>query len=129
MYHMAAKKILYVDNNPEDLSAIGGMLRRGGYDVFQVEDGDAAFDAIRDGAFDLVLLDIMLNGLTGWDIFTKVRKTHPHQKIAFVTVLEVSPKRKRELQKIGIGEYFTKPVEEKDFLSRIERLLNSSEKA
>lgn len=120
---MKKKKILHMDNEPDVLSSVKTILERTGYQVKSVPSGKKALKAIESEDFDLIILDIMMSDLSGWDIFTRVMKRKPDQKVAFLTVLEISPQRKKSLEKLGIAEYFTKPIDINKFVLRIKAIL------
>lgn len=117
------KKILYMDNEPSALSLVKNILEEAGYEVVGVRKGEDALAEIKADSFDLILLDIMMPNLSGWDVFTRIIKEKPHQKIAFLTILEVPEERKATLEDLGVAEYFTKPVDPDDFIPRIKTIL------
>lgn len=120
---MKKKKILHMDNESDVLSSVKTILERAGYQVKCVPSGGKALEVIEAEDFDLIILDIMMPDLSGWDVFTRVMKRKPDQKVAFLTVLEISFKRKRALEKLGITEYFTKPINVGDFTKRIKAII------
>lgn len=117
------KKILHMDNERDTLSSVKTVLERAGCHVVDVLSGKEALKAINTEDFDLILLDIMMPDLSGWDIYTRIAKRDPDQKIAFLTVLEISSERKKTLEKLGIAEYFTKPIDINNFVKRIKAIL------
>jgi DNA-binding response OmpR family regulator len=66
-------KVLLVDDDPGVLDVVAFMLRREGFDVDEERDGTAALDKARTDAFDIVILDIMLPGISGTDICRELR--------------------------------------------------------
>ena len=117
------QKILHMDNEPDVLSSVRTILEREGYEVTSVETAEETIAAMESDTFDLLLLDIMMPNLSGWDVFSRVMKIKPNQKVAFLTVLEISEKRKKALLKIGIAEYFLKPIKVDDFVKRIGKIM------
>lgn len=113
------KKILHIDNDKAYLEHIKTVLEPADFEVTSLAEAEKSVEMVKKGEFDLVLLDIMLPGLTGWDIFTKIKDEKPDQKIAFLTVLDITPDRLDALQKMGISAYFTKPVNEDEFPRKI----------
>ncbi|GMQ95291.1 MAG: hypothetical protein BMS9Abin13_404 [Patescibacteria group bacterium] len=112
-----------MDNEPSALSLVKNILEEAGYEVVGVRKGEDALAEIKADSFDLILLDIMMPNLSGWDVFTRIIKEKPHQKIAFLTILEVPEERKATLEDLGVAEYFTKPVDPDDFIPRIKTIL------
>lgn len=108
-----------MDNDKAYLEHIKTVLQPAGFEVVSLADAEKSVEMVKTGGFDLVLLDIMLPGLTGWDIFTKIKDEKPDQKIAFLTVLDITPDRLDALEKMGVSAYFTKPIKEDEFPRKI----------
>ena len=75
------------------------------------------------GKFDLVLLDVMLPDMSGWDIFRTLSNKNYISKFVFLSVIPVSTERMQELQKAGISDYITKPFNKKGLVDRINKVL------
>ncbi|MDX1607869.1 MAG: response regulator [Candidatus Spechtbacterales bacterium] len=117
------KKILHMDNELDVLESVRAILERDGYEVKSASTVDETLSAIENEDYDLVLLDIMMPSLSGWDVFNRITKEKPDQKVAFLSALEVSPERKKALIKAGVVDYFTKPIDIKNFSKRIKSVL------
>lgn len=78
-------RLLVVDDEPSILELLAGLLERAGYEVSTAADGGAAFRLLEAGTFDLVLTDLGMVPLTGFDVARKARQTHPGIKVAMVT--------------------------------------------
>jgi DNA-binding response OmpR family regulator len=72
---------------------------------------------------DIILLDIMLPDMSGWDIFETLRKTHKQTKFAFLSAIPVSAERMEELKNAGVSDYITKPFKKEDLLMRIKKMI------
>jgi hypothetical protein len=72
---------------------------------------------------DLILLDIMMPGMSGWDVFNKINKKSSNIKVAFLSVLEISDKRKQVLIEEGLADYIMKPFEQAELRARLQNLL------
>lgn len=116
-------KIFHIDNDPDTLSSVKTILEREGYEVTSATSGEETISAVKSGTFDLLLLDIMMPDLSGWDVFSRITKLRPNQKVAFLTVFEISEKRKKALLKVGVAEYFLKPIKVDDFIKRIKKII------
>lgn len=117
------KKILHMDNEEDTLSSVKTILEKEGFEVKPVTRGKTAIEAIEKDKFDLVLLDIMMPDLSGWDVFTRLMKVAPQIKVIFLSVLEVSPERKKQLIKNGVSDYILKPFDRADLVKRIKAAL------
>ena len=117
------KKILYVEDHRDTAEAVKQMLEGAGYGVEISFRGADGLKKAREKKFDLVLLDVMLPDMSGWDIFKTLTSKKYKAKYAFLSVIPVSTERMRELGKAGISDYITKPFTKKDLLERIKKIL------
>jgi len=116
-------KILHMDNEEDVLSSVKTILEKEGFEVESVTRGQTAIDKIVANGFKLVLLDIMMPDLSGWDVFTRLMKTAPHAKVIFLSVLEISPERKKQLIEHGVSDYILKPFDRDDLVKRVKAAL------
>ena len=115
------KKILYVEDNQDTAEAVQIILNNAG---FQTEIALCGKDGLAKAfkGFDLILLDIMLPDMSGWDIFEKLKKKD-HVKFAFLSAIPVSNERMQELKKAGVADYITKPFEKEDLIKRVKKII------
>jgi DNA-binding response OmpR family regulator len=115
------KRILYVEDNEDTADAVKIILEHQG---FHVDISACGKDAMKKANehFDLILLDIMLPDMSGWDIFEKLKKKD-HTKFAFLSAIPVSNERMHELKKAGVSDYITKPFEKDDLVKRVKKIL------
>jgi len=120
------KKILFlhVDDEPDTLSVVKTILEIKGYEVSSVESGKAALEQIEHRKFDLILLDIMMPDMSGWELFTRISKIDPKYKVIFLTVLEISEERLKQLKERGIKDYITKPFDRDELVEKVEHALS-----
>jgi DNA-binding response OmpR family regulator len=121
-------KILAMDNEEDILSSLRTILEKENYKVTCVTTGQRAIKEVKVGKYDLVILDIMMPDLSGWDVFSQIMKINPIQKIIFLSVLEISPERKKELEKYGNVEYIVKPFDRSIFVERVKSMLSVGKK-
>lgn len=108
----------------EDETAISSMvalsLRKHGYFCECVSDGEVAADRIEDGQYDLILLDVMLPGLSGFELMEMIR---PHGiPVIFLTARDAVNDRVKGLQ-MGAEDYMVKPFAVTELLARVEVVL------
>jgi DNA-binding response OmpR family regulator len=115
------KRILYVEDNEDTADAVKIILENQGY---QLEIASCGKDALTKAKehFDLILLDIMLPDMSGWDIFEKLKKKD-HVKFAFLSAIPISNERMQELKKAGVADYITKPFEKEDLIKRVKKII------
>ena len=117
------KRILHVDDEPDTLQVVKTILEKEGFEVESVESGKDALKQVDINSYDLIILDIMMPDMSGWDLFTRITKIRSAYKIIFLTVLEVSEARLKELKEYGIKDYITKPFDRDELVARINKAL------
>ena len=118
---MAIPKILVVDDEPSISNLVASYLRKEGYEVFTAADGPAALKAARTFKPDLVVLDIMLPGMDGLEVLTRLRQ----ESSVYVILLTA---RTEELDRvvglsIGADDYVTKPFSPRELTARVKAAL------
>jgi DNA-binding response OmpR family regulator len=119
---MSKKKVLYVEDNEDTALAVKVILDGGGFETELAYSGKEGVRKAKEGVYDLVLLDIMLPDMSGWDIFEKLKKDGK-TKFAFVSVIPVSAERMTELKRAGISDYITKPFTKVELIERVKKIL------
>jgi len=117
------KRILHVDDEPDTLEAVKTILEKEGFEVVSMESGNGALKEIELNGFDLILLDIMMPDMSGWDLFTRIGKISPTYKIIFLTVLEISEERLKQLKEHGVKDYITKPFDRDDLVTKVKKVI------
>ncbi len=117
----APARILVVDDEPSITEFVGYNLKKEGYEVEIAENGDQALEAAAARTFDLVVLDVMLPGMDGYEVCRRLRAT------SSVPVLFLSA-RDTELDKvvgleIGGDDYLAKPFGVRELTARVKALL------
>jgi len=121
------KKIMVVDNEPDIVDLTRTVLEIGGYSVLPAYSGEECLRKLDKEKVDLILLDIMMPGMSGWDVFNRIKKKSPKIKVAFMSVLEISEKRKQVLLDEGLADYIMKPFDKETLLSRVDNILKEEE--
>jgi len=115
-----AGSILVVDDNEMNRDMLSRRLARKGYQVEVAEDGAMALEMIESGGYDLVLLDIMMPGIDGYQVLEKVReqRTPSDLPIVMATAKNESEDVIRALR-MGANDYVTKPFDFPVVLARV----------
>ena len=100
------KKILYIEDHKDTADAVKIILESVGFQVSLSLSGEDGVLRAKEG-FDLILIDIMLPGMSGWDVFTKIKDGN-ESKFAFLSAIPVSIDRLKELRKAGVSDYIHK---------------------
>lgn len=120
---MDVKTVLVVDDSPTDLHLLSGMLTKNGYTVITAASGEEAIERARADMPDLILLDIVMPGMNG---FETTRALTKDAKTGSIPVLIVSTKG-QETDKVwglrqGARDYLVKPVDEATLIGKIRGL-------
>lgn len=111
---------MLVDNTPEYLNYMQGLLNENGYEVVTFSDGIAALSAALSSQPDLILLDGMMPDMDGFDFCRKMRGDSVLSKIPILFISEIFElSHKKMAFDAGAVDYITKPFEEQDVLLRI----------
>lgn len=121
------KKIMVVDNEPDIVDLTRTVLEIGGYEVVPAYSGEECLRLLDKQKVDLVLLDIMMPGMSGWDVFNRINKKSPEIEVAFMSVLEISDKRKQVLLDEGLADYIMKPFDKETLLNRVDKILKEEQ--
>ena len=117
-------KILVVDDSQTQVMAIIKILNKNGHETITADDGDAAVAVARDELPDLILMDVVMPGLNGFQATRHITKTEGTQHIP---VIMLSSK-DQETDKVwaerqGASGYIIKPASEDELMSAINKLL------
>lgn len=115
-------KILVVEDEPSLIFTLRDTLESEGYDVVVSEEGTQAVDMVKEHKPDLMLLDIMLPGKSGYDIMEELRKEKYTFPVIMLTAKDQEPDKVKGLS-LGADDYLTKPFGVKELLARIEARL------
>ena len=122
-----SKRVLLVEDEPNIIEAIRFILSRDGWTVETHSDGATAVGAVTDGPPDVLVLDVMLPGKSGFDILRELRA---HPATAALPVLMLTAKgqgRDRELaERYGATRFMTKPFSNAEVLETVNALENGA---
>ncbi|GAB0149767.1 MULTISPECIES: heavy metal response regulator transcription factor [Marichromatium] len=115
-------KILIVEDEPKTGSYLRQGLGEAGYVVDLVDNGFDGLHQAESGEYDLVVLDVMLPGLDGWQVLQGLRRGHPHLAVLFLTARDQVEDRVKGLE-LGADDYLVKPFAFAELLARVRTLL------
>lgn len=119
-------RMLVVDDEARNRKLIEGFLEAEGYELTSVASGPEALECMEPDPPDVVLLDVMMPGMTGYDVCRKI-KQHPRWRLSqvmLVTALDGTTKKVEGLD-VGADDYVAKPVRREEFLAKVRALVRA----
>jgi DNA-binding NtrC family response regulator len=116
-------RILVVDDEDALRTVLSTELKGEGYDVETASDGDEAISVVQNKKFDLLLLDIKMPKVDGFEVLKFVKKGFPAIKVIMLTGF-ADLKNAIESKKLGAEDFVSKPYDLVDLLTTIERVLS-----
>jgi DNA-binding response OmpR family regulator len=120
------KKVLVVDDDPYILMSLEFLMKKNGYDVMVARNGTEALDLVEKQLPNLVLLDIMMPDVDGYEICRYIKRTSKlkHTKVVFMS----AKTKEADIQKgydLGAALYITKPFSTRELTKQINQLMMS----
>ena len=118
--------ILVVDDDPGIRALVGGLLGRGGYQVREASDGAAAITAARRERPALVVLDVELPVVSGYDVYRELRDRYGDSvPVLFLSGARTEPYDRAAGLMLGADDYVVKPFDPGELLARVRRLVTN----
>jgi two-component system response regulator VicR len=120
-----ANKIMVVDDEPDVVDLVKLVLESDGFGVVTAYSGKEALEKIDREMPDLVLLDIMMPQMDGWEVYSRIR-ANPRTKdipVAMLTAKSQSIDKMIGLHVVKVDDYITKPFGRSELLERVKRIL------
>ena len=117
-------RILVVDDVATNVRVLQSILEYHGYEVVTASDGKDAIYKVYTGNVDLVLLDVMMPGMSGYDVCKTIRLTPETEALPVVMVTSLDPiaERAKGLE-VGVDDFLPKPIDQGELLARVKSLL------
>jgi len=119
---MIDRRIVVIEDEDAIRQGVVDTLSYAGFRPAEAGDGETGLLAARDAETDLVLLDLQLPGMDGFDVLVELRKTHPTLPVIILTARGSEDDRVRGL-KCGADDYVVKPFSARELLARVEAVL------
>ena len=119
-------RILVVEDDANIRKLMCAVLRQNGFETLRADDGLQALDVMDKEHIDLVVLDLMMPNMDGYELTKELRSAWEHLPILMVTAKQ-EPKDKHKGFLAGTDDYMTKPVDDQELVFRIKALLRRSQ--
>jgi two-component system response regulator ChvI len=121
-------RILVVDDEPDITFTLRAELEGGGFDVDAFTDPELALSNFKLGLFDLVLIDIMMPKMDGFELYERLKTVDPNVKVCFLTASEMYVEEIREVEHCALKEdlFLQKPISTDDLIREINNKINSN---
>jgi len=119
-------RILVVEDDTHARKLMCAVLKQSGFELLQAEDGVAALDIMEREHIDLVVVDLMMPNMDGYELTQLLRQSWKALPILMVTAKQEAEDKKQGFL-VGTDDYMTKPVNEEEMVLRIKALLRRSQ--
>jgi CheY-like chemotaxis protein len=123
------KKILLVDNEADITYALENALENYGYSIYSFNDSMLALNSYKSNFYDLVILDIKMPKMDGFELYNKIKERDPKVKICFLTASELFYEEFRKTrymlgEKLGEEYFIQKPIKTDELVQKMNVLMN-----
>ena len=120
------RRVLVVDDDYHVRPTLARLLRRGGFQAIEASNGQTALEQVRRDPPDLVLLDIRMPDIDGYEVLRQLKQSPAHQHIPVVvlTASDLGDSARRRVIELGAVRYLEKPIASEDLLAEIEQILS-----
>ena len=127
---LEAKRILVVDDEPDLIKTVRLRLEKRGYAVISAADGQEALEKARSEKPDLIILDLMLPKLSGYQVCRMLKFDEQYKNIPIIIfTARAQEQDKKTSLEVGADAYLSKPFEPEVLLDKVDSLLNISKKS
>lgn len=122
---MSKKRILVVDDSETSRTFVKQALEGLGYEVAEAADGEQALRKVQERPPDLLIMDVIMPEMTGWDLCARIKGSSDRGQIPII-IITTKDKEHDMLRSFesGADEFLNKPINVDDLASSIDRLLN-----
>lgn len=121
-------KVLVVDDEPNIVLSLEFLMEQAGFEVITAEDGEQALARVEDTRPDLLLLDISLPGISGFDVLERLRSKEATAQLPIIMLTAHGRDVEREKgMALGADDYITKPFSTQSLVEKVKALLNEEQ--
>ena len=122
------RRILVIDDEPDITTILQIGLEEGGFDVDAFTDPKLALSSFKPGSYNLVLIDIMMPEMDGFELYERLKKLDPDVKMCFLTASEMYHQKIREVEHYALNKdlFLQKPISTDDLIREINKKIDST---
>lgn len=121
-----SKRVLLIEDEPNIIEAISFILSRAGWDVVTHSNGHDALEAVQNRQPDVVILDVMLPGRSGYEILTDLRAQDETASLPVLMLTARGQTKDREMaERVGASLFMTKPFSNGEVLDAVNQLVSA----
>jgi two-component system cell cycle response regulator DivK len=122
---MTGKTVLLVEDNPHNRKIFSGMLVHAGFAVVEAEDGHQALAAIEKALPDVILMDLSIPGVDGWEVTRRIKADPRTQKVPIIALTAHAMRGDEERARAaGCDHYLAKPISPKKVVEEVRKILH-----
>lgn len=123
------RRVIYIEDDQEMIDLVSMILSRRGYQVTGAQGGKQGLELVNQEAPDLILLDLMMPDIDGWDVYQQIKS---HDATRHIPVIVITAKAQAIDRVLGlhiakVDDYISKPFRPQELLESIETVLGSEE--
>ncbi|MCU1279029.1 MAG: response regulator receiver [bacterium] len=122
---MTGKTVLLVEDNPHNRKIFSGMLGHAGFNVVEAEDGHQALAAMEKALPDVILMDLSIPGVDGWEVTRRLKADVRTQKVPIIALTAHAMRGDEERARAaGCDHYLAKPISPKKVVEEVRKILH-----
>lgn len=122
------RRVLVADDDAQLLGLVVRHLKTMGFEVVEALDGDAAWEAVQEAQPDLVLLDVMMPGMSGWEVCRRIREAEPLAETPVLMLTGIGERLNEMTSPLyGANDYLDKPFEFEVLEKKIRAILQMND--
>lgn len=118
---MEGLKILVVDDIPTNVALIAAIIKKLNVKYETANNGKEALEKLKSFSPQIILLDLMMPDIDGWDLIKIIRKDHTKEQMAIIVTSAITDHETiSECERLGVNDYITKPIMPNELLNAIQ---------
>jgi len=117
-------KIMVVDDEPDIRKLIEKVLKKAGHKIVKCENGAQCLEQYPKEKPDLLILDVMMPEMDGWETYKRIKKIKPKQRVLFLTAVTLEAESRKHMEELGVSHYLTKPFDPPELIERVKIVLS-----